>query len=802
MKSYVLCGLMLSAGMLALPGCSDDFNPGDKTKGKIAPRVELNREVKDALPTPSRTSAKSISVSDLKLRLIPQSGAQSPQEWNSVDEFNVNEEFVVGGYKLEAYYGNIEDEGFDMPYYYGSSSLVVKENEVTTVNLPVAIANTMVTVNATEAFQGYFASAEFALQSAGSTSEVTYPADATDAAYMKPGEITLYADVTKPNGKSARLEAARFNANPKCHYTVTVDVNGGQVGEAVMVITFSDDLDGTETVEIELNDELFSTSAPSIELSGYDSANTYKYISGALPDGLAPELLIKAPGGLSSIRMTSKSAWLAAQGVADDIDFLTIPDATYTKLQGLGIKGQYHNVDKYARIQLAELLRNIQFMQNDESNVTELAFVAVDKNRKTSAPVFISVEVQKLEAALMSVGGLGYGSTEMDLEVSYNGSDFEKDVKIQNLNERGTWSNSAYTVAPASRAAGSYTLHLSGLPAEGDNVQLRLLLADGDEASVVETRTVARTDLKILAPENDVFARYAIVSVSSSSVQIPSSLTFTVNGDPVAAEKLSGANEYKLTGLTPGSKQKIATVIDGITIATTITTEDATPIPNGDMEEWTPLKSFDNSKLWLPALSEESAVWETNNRLTTSQEDPRAYCCTSGTKQSTDHVSGSYSALIRTVGWGSGNSAASGLSKVKHVTAGELYLGSWGGIDIPNNYGIQFASRPSSVSFQAKYSPKNSADRGYAEITVLDNAGAAIASNNVAIEPSTAFAEITLPLTYAKSSAKAAKLVVKFISTNAGTQYLNKNDLNLGSVSRSAEHVGSQLWIDDVKLAY
>ncbi len=810
-----------------MAGCSDDFVPGSKTKGKIAPRISLDTEVTNALPTPSRASAMGISVSDLKLRLTPQNGKTSPKEWNSVDEFNTNEEFTVGAYTLEAYYGDINEEGFNKPYYHGSSTLTVNENEVTSVSLPVALANTMVTVKSTDAFLGYFAEAEYALQSAGSTSEVAYPVSASDAAYMKPGEITLYADVTKPNGKSARVEAARFNANPKSHYTVTVDVNNGQVGDAVMVITFSDDLDGVETVEIELNDELFSTPSPSITLSGYDPAQNYSYISGVLPDGLAPELLVKAPGSIASIRMTSNSAWLASQGVADDIDFISMPESNYAKLKGLGINGEYHRVDKYARINLTELLRNIQYMPNADSNETKLAFVVVDKNHKTSEPVYIVVEIDKLDASIASVGGLGFGSSEMDMVVAYNGSNFEKDVKIQYFNDRGTWSNASYTVTSVSRASANYNLHLTGLPTEGDNINFRVVLGEGADAHVVETKTVPRSDLKITVSTNNVFAKYATVSVTSSTFTIPDNLSFTSNGNPVTSQHIAGTHDFKLTGLTPGSKLKIATVVDGITVAANIVTEAASPLEHGDLESWSKGGSGTNWELMIPE------GWGTNNPMTTSQGSDYAYVRISGTTstevnktitkgnnnklsdaQCAPH-SGNNAAIIQTVGWGSGNSAtgSKGTSGAcKYIDPGLLHLGasrSTRGTDLIGtsdlDCGIEFASRPESLTFWYKYFPRNAQDKGFVEIWVKDASGNVIASNTATLDSASEYAQKTVSLTYPAGAPKGAKIYVKFLSTYSA-DFLKRSDSNLvgpgfANLNRGT-FMGSQLVVDDISLNY
>ncbi len=806
MRKQLLYGLMMSAGAAFLISCSDDFNPGGSTTGKINPIVGLDTEVENALPSKSRAQAAVITVDDLKLKLIPDDETSSPSVWESVAQFNSNEEFKVGSYKLEAYYGDISEEGFGKPYYYGSTTLTVRENEVTNVSLSVGLANSMVSVKTTEAFDGYFTDAAFALKSAGSTTEVAYPAGSAEAAYMKPGEITVYADVTKPNGKSARLEAVTFNAAAKCHYAVSVDVNGGQVGTASMVITFTDELDGTETIEIELNDELFSTPGPSIELSGYDANATYNYIAGALPQGLAPQMIIKAQGGIKSIVMTSQSEWLASKGIANELDLVAMPDNTYAQLKSLGMTGEYHRVDKLARINMTELLRNITYMADAASNESGFAFIVTDKSGKVSEPIALRVAVNNVEGHIVSTGGIGEGSSEMDVTVSYNGDNFERDVAIQFRNERGTWSNAAYTIVNAARSSElkDYDLYLTGLPTTG-SVELRLMLC----GAAAETITVSRADLGMSVDDRDVFATRATISLESGSLDLSGDNNVVVT--PAGATINRSSNDYFLENLVPGTEYKVSATVEGITVSTAFTTEAATQLANGDMETWLP-RTDGATKYWW--IEYPGGNWSSLNQLTTSEGGDKtswierngcSYSAYSGTRETTEANSGSKAAIIETVGWGGGNSAAalSGrMGTCQNVTAGELFLGTYNN---GANYGISFASRPQSISFHYKYTAKNSADYGVAEINVLDASGNVIASKSENLTATGSYEIKTMTLDYAAKAAKCASIQVTFkssghdVNNNKNTDWLTPPPARNTSDGR---YTGSSLWIDDVTLNY
>ena len=121
------------------------------------------------------------------------------------------------------------------------------------------------------------------------------------------------------------------------------------------------------------------------------------------------------------------------------------------------------------------------------------------------------------------------------------------------------------------------------------------------------------------------------------------------------------------------------------------------------------------------------------------------------------------------------------------------------------NYGISFGSRPSSLSFNYKYSPKNSADYGYAEIWVKDVNGNVLAQKTADLFSEANYTTVTLDLTYAENSAKAASICVIFRSSNnPDCQTISNDNLskpNFGNLSNGT-YMGAQLFIDDVTLNY
>ncbi|MDE6136666.1 MAG: DUF4493 domain-containing protein, partial [Muribaculaceae bacterium] len=257
MKQSLLLGLAAAA---LLAGCNDGKLPGgwSATTGGIAPAVNVDASVS----TGSRavTSAKAIEAADLSLRLTAADGSLD-RTWARLADFDTEEEFSVGDYTMQAFYGTEGAEGFDAPYYSGTTALTVRENQVTPVNITASLANSMVSISYTDALTTYLADWDATVSSSAGKTEVNFAKDETRPAYITPGSVTLRLNITKPNGTSATLQAATFTAQPRHHYNITVDLNDGEVGEGVLTITYIDDTE-EKVIDIDLSDDIISAPAP------------------------------------------------------------------------------------------------------------------------------------------------------------------------------------------------------------------------------------------------------------------------------------------------------------------------------------------------------------------------------------------------------------------------------------------------------------------------------------------------------------------------------------------------------------
>lgn len=338
--------------------------------------------------------------------------------------------------------------------------------------------------------------------------------------------------------------------------------------------------------------------------------------------------------------------------------------------------------------------------------------------------------------------------------------------------------------------------------------------------------------------EGDVFATYAFLRVKAKDA---SEVKFYQNGEDITSNLESlGRNEetgvvsFVWKGLDSGTKYENITAKyagERELGVMSFTTEKVESIPNGNMEEWTvgpdgmeghgdvnnywavikykraPYRSWER---WYPFSTSKNKHWDTVNLLTTSLGEERSgtlgagdnrrwtrYVANSGTIR-TDGYNGGYAALVRTVGWGDGNTALGENSSIKTITPGELYLGAY---DNNAQYGIPFSSRPRGFKFKYKYEVKSS-DKFIAEMVLLNENKeiARTALDESKIGQTQTWTEVTVLVPEYKGK-QITSMYIRFVSGKSTSKddiikFPPFSDLTTG------ESVGSQLYIDDVELIY
>lgn len=290
----------------------------------------------------------------------------------------------------------------------------------------------------------------------------------------------------------------------------------------------------------------------------------------------------------------------------------------------------------------------------------------------------------------------------------------------------------------------------------------------------------------------------------------------------IASEKLSDGR-HVIKGLEPSTTYTVRSRFGAIysSDVQAITTENAQPLENGDMEKWSSTKLYSGNGTWSANLyCDYCTGWNTRNERTTKGAENASgrnnygvywrWC--SGTWATGDHNGGSKAAEISTLAFYNKN--VSGSWKRESVYsytrdkgtayAGYLFTGTFNKNTDTYELGISHAARPVSFSFDYKYAPVAS-DQCIAYAKLYDADKREIASTttfNSSVQD--VYVTKTLPFSYTDSEKKAVYIGIFFQSgtdTYIGNMKQVYGDYRLSPFNKDRV-VGSVLKIDNVTLNY
>ncbi len=815
-------GLLTMLGLLTL-SCSDDneqFSGGDG-QGQIQASFGADYKVfnpKNAEGTePTEIETVSPDVQNFSVHLAKNDGTYD-KTWASVSDFPMDTKFSTGTYTMEIWYGDIEDEGFEKPYYYGSSSFDVIDEEIVTPSIEARLGNTMVSLTYTEAFKNYFLSYSAKVRTSSGAS-MDYTNEETRPLYVKPGKVSFLLQMTKTNGTEVTLEPAAIeNAEACTHYRVTFDVNGGEVGDAVLSVTF-DDATEQEPIEVILSEELMNAPAPVITSKGFTNETPINIIEG---DNASAQVAIVAQSGIAEVTLNTVSDFLASKGWASEIELMgaTTEQKTLLEQCGLSVKGLWNNPDKMAMIDFSGVIPNLSPLNGNSTHkftvqVKDIYGRVAEKEAvlvvNAPAVIFTMSEPLKSEA----------GSQEGTFLLTFNGN--MENVSFKAQNDYGV-----YVDAPIKTSVnnndGTYLVTVA-IPDNASTTSIKGYYKGVEKSSVTVKIGMAFT---LTANDYDVWATKAILKLNAKTPEKVLANLKSVNVNDVATTNytIDEANKtFTINGMTPGSQNTIKIVADDEgddTEATvSVATEVATQLPNSDMESWTVQKNTISGKTYynfLPYTSGNGTEgwWATNNQIGQNGTIVLGIwwkgCFASSTSYTADAHGGNRAAYIFTNGHGHKYASTGEILYADGAYAGSLFVGSFNynssASDGTPVHGHAFTSRPSSMSFWYKYTPKGTDT--FKVWVALKNGDETIAEGlHIPTETSTstsAYTQATVNFNYLVTNKKATSICVQFLSTTkasfSGSDFNKKVTINYPEVGEWVAHRGSELWIDDIQLNY
>lgn len=831
-------GALLSL-MLMFIGCNDE-NPwqGVNAQGRISPTLKTDCSVKEVAPLSRANDPSAPTADKFKLSLTKEDGTYS-ESWESVSEFPMDKNYSVGAYTMEASYGSIDEEGFEKPYYYGSSDLIVKEAETTDVTVTAKLANAMVSIDYTDAFKKYFKGYTTQIHSKGGDF-ITFTSNETRPAYVCPGQMSLIVNLTKQNGVSATFEPAMVTTEAQHHYHIKFDVNEGEIGEAKLVISFDESL-STDNVVLDLSDELMISPAPEVEADGFTVGDPVDILEGEKPESPL-KFNIVARGGLKQATLTTQSAQLIAQGWPTEIDLIAATPAQQSllKQQGLNTVGLWKNPDKMASIDFSNVFASIK-----ESGRHTFTLVVKDKLSKVNEPISLIVDTENIDLAVVKTETSMIGVNEAVMTLSYNGKDIQKNITIEAMTYGVYEQCEIFEISEATRSAANYVVRFALPESNAATINIKLKYKGEEKTSAVIVREAPAYEIQA-----DAFAKKMIIKIipedTSKLEMITNMANIYVNNAKTTKIARDVKNGYiTVTGLTPATVYSIkSTLMDGGTGSAfsntlTTTTEVDADVTNGSFGNVT--RTIDSGTINAGGQYGETAVVKYRSKSSILINEPQGWasinaktCYLGASNKNTwfcvpSTMATNGTVTIRSVAYDhngkdpsfdSGRTAFGDYYSRKapesfaYRSSGELFLGSYSfnGTETRSE-GVAFASRPTSLSFDYQYAAYNN-DKGSVVVNVLDSKGSIIASATREISNQTTMSNVVLQLSSYAYGTKAAKLQIKFMSSKGTVQtYVptgsELKDVNgtVGNTTIDANKykslsVGSVLVIDNVKLNY
>lgn len=585
-KKTLLTGFLTTLTLGGLLVSCHDETAGTigKGVGLLSPVVDLDKSVNSSA---ANNRATDVTVNDLALTITSKDGSFS-RSWASLADYDPTIQYPVGEYNLEATYGKIEDEGFDRPAYYGKANVTVFENKVSDVALTATLANSMVSIDYTDDFKNYMSSWSAELHSTGGA-YLYYGPQETKPIYLKPGEVTLDLDITKPNGTSATLRVAKFNAKPRYHYSIHVDVENGS-GTGVLTVTFDENL-ATEDVTIDLSDDFLNAPAPVVSSQQVENGGTVNYLEGSTPSKMAVD--IAARGNIASVVVNTVSTSLLTQGWPAEFEVVDMQPNMVSRLSQLGFvqHGVATDAQRFGVLDFTDVQKSLREVDMDDIN--SFTVHVVDKSGKVSEPFTFNIAMEPLKLVLSNPSQLPVAVSALDVDLNYNGQDVAKEVKFEYQNERGTWEPCKVNSISKTDQTNMYRISL-GVPATTEALTLRASIKN-KTSNVLTVNRSGDVDFAIAAPENDVWSNHASVVLSSDMADaevLASIATLYVSTDGVNYNQADVAavsgNSLTLRGLTPGTsyyaKASVKNNESQSCEPVRFATETALAIPNGDFE--------------------------------------------------------------------------------------------------------------------------------------------------------------------------------------------------------------------------
>lgn len=844
---YLRNGLLVAAAGLMMFSCNED-NPwsGPHDEGGI--RLRLSTDASVFTGGESTRADDGVVVpdgSDFKIRLSKTDGSLR-KDFSSLSEFEKEAGFAIGEYKIEAYYGDLAEEGFEKPYFHAEENVSVRAGASTQVSMTASLCNSIVSVDFTDDFKNEYPSYSASAWTR-SANKIKFVQDEKRGAYLAPGTIELELTLTNKAGKSVTFNPASFVAEAQHKYNVRFGVESNGADNSLRLTVEFDDQVENEVVEIDLSDVVFNTPVPEVRPIGFSSGDMISMMRGDRLDSDS-KFHVFAYAGLKEANfevVASGNDYTPSFG--EKINLMAADALQQSKLEEEGIEaaGFFRNPDKMAVLNLSRYLSRLP------KGSYKISLGVVDNFSRVGDAVTLAVDVTELE---MNVEVLEsdlplFGGDEINVYVSSNSSRVKDKMSFETSDSQGVLKAAQIKKIEDISTKSDDNVRFKYVVSMESNSASKVGVKVFYNSEVVKSYTVSK-NVPDFSIATDAFSDYVRMKVEGVDAKVAraivNGMTLLQSGSAVNPSNISRDSENMIVtayGLTPATSYSSMSVeLQGAVGVNSknlpaFVTETQLALPNGDFSEAVqtininPINAGGKYKYGATTMQNKSSILVSEPKGWASVNDKTCYSG-SANKNTWFMVPSTLmkdgKVVVRSVAYDHNGTDPAldnhGLSvRAKYsrnapasfasVASGELFLGSYSfdGSE-SRNEGTAFASRPSSLEFDYSYAPVGS-EQGEVVVGVYDASGNLISSGESVINAGNG--TLSVNLSGYPFGAKAASIRVKFLSTKGTSisapvpsdiaDVTNKTSLSGQTIATNAYKslcVGSVLTVENVKVGY
>lgn len=835
---HVCYELVLIVSALIMSACSSDTEEFVFGVGYLSPDVVVDGSYTDFVS--GGTGVLSVSAYDAPSMTVTSFAGNYSRTWNNWEDYDVKTALSPGKYSIGCVIGNENNEGFSSPWFRGDVDVDIVNGNTTNAAVTCRLANSMVKVLYDDSFVNRFNGGMVKIHSDGG-SFLDYTPDADSPIFVLDGSGVLFLEVPGKDGAVTLLGGEYHSLKPcalsglEVGYTDSGDNVSGIV--SLNFKGFNDDAG----IEISVTKTMLESKAGELTAYGFDSGQEVETVEGNIPNsaiGVRAETV-----SLKRLVLSINSGSSVFRNISKEIDLLS-DNADVNKLKALGLKliESSSSID----VDLTGLIASIKFDGNYPR--TSFSVYSVSNSGLVSSPVSVSVVTEKPLATVIGTAMCIEGTNTACVEINTD-ADLTRHCSAEILGENGVW-YSAGEVNVQKRDDGNYTV-IFDVPSGVEDVKARLLYMGNELVRFDVIRKSPEFDISV-----DAYALHAVVKIlckdQAYTEYVAENVCVFVNGSRLAvASRMPEKGEVVVAGLNESTKYSFSASIfsspkgsDYVSPAVTVVTEACSQLPNSDFEDvdkWlnnntipsggrysqtiVPIFNLQNHTTYTLSVPKK---WSNCNSKTfyTASATPNTWYMQPSVFTVTDSHSGAYAVKIQSVAWDNNGAPIAdylqegqpyvGYSRVipeiSHRASGKLFLGSYQfngatGDEVYTN-GMAFGSRPRALSGFYKYLPSAADvyDRGLVsvELTGLVNgAEVVIGEGQGYLTASGTYKAFSVDIDYRLTNIPAYKLKVMISSSEeVGTIAFESANVKTYSDVVTSTSIGSELWIDELKLSY